>query len=60
MSKSMQEANSSKQIFDKKRNGQISKEEMLMTNNRHFSKKKKKKLCALLSTDVDISFHLLN
>ena len=55
----MQEANSSKQIFDKKRNGQISKEEMLMTNNRHFSKKKKK-LCALLSTDVDISFHLLN
>ena len=60
MSKSVQEANSSKQIFNKERNGQISKEEMWMTNNRHFSKKKKKKLCALLSTDVDISFYLLN
>ena len=44
----MQEANSSKQIFDKKRNRQISKEEMWMTNNRHFSKKKKKKIMCII------------
>ena len=35
----MQEANSTKQIFDKERNGQIWKEEMWMTNNRYFSEK---------------------